>query len=228
MVAYRIIQGKGLLERSYCPRCRRPIARYDLIPVISWIFLRGLCRSCKEPISILYPFIEVLTAVLAVATYHHLDPHYWLAYGLFFSALIVVIRTDFETMLISRYTTWCMIPVGSVLAALGALPLTLQQSLLGACFGYVVLWIIARAFYAVRSIEGLGEGDLDLLAMIGSFTGILGAWTSLFIGSFFGAIIGLIVVFITKDRSRAIPFGPWLSLGAIIYVFTQKSLLLLL
>ena len=121
-----------------------------------------------------------------------------------------------------------MIPCGFLLSWLGALPLTPQESILGACFGYGILWIIARVFYAVRSIEGLGEGDLDLLAMIGSFTGILGAWTSLFIGSFFGAIVGLIVLAITKDRSRALPFGPWLSLGALVYIFTRTSLLSLL
>ncbi len=190
--------------------------------------LQGRCRTCKGSISLLYPFIEILTAFLAVATYHTLDPQYWLGYGLFFSALIVVIRTDFETMLISRYTTWCMIPIGILLSWIGALPLTLHQSILGACFGYGILWIIARVFYALRSIEGLGEGDLDLLAMIGSFTGIMGAWTSLSVGSFFGSIIGLTVLALTKDRSRAIPFGPWLSLGALLYVFARTSLLPLL
>ncbi len=190
--------------------------------------MQGRCRTCKGSISLLYPFIEILTAFLAVATYHTLDPQYWLGYGLFFSALIVVIRTDFETMLISRYTTWCMIPIGILLSWIGALPLTLHQSILGACFGYGILWIIARVFYALRSIEGLGEGDLDLLAMIGSFTGIMGAWTSLSVGSFFGSIIGLTVLALTKDRSRAIPFGPWLSLGALLYVFARTSLLPLL
>ncbi len=225
VVGYRVIHNKSILGRSVCPRCSRKIAWYDLIPVISWILLQGACRYCKKRITILYPFIELLTAFLALLTYHYMPSQYWLAYGLFFSALIVTIRTDFETMLISRYATWCMIPCAFLLAAAGKLPLTLLSSLTGAVFGYLILWTIARVFYAVRKIEGLGEGDLDLLAMIVSFTGIMGAWTSLFVGSFLGSIVGITILFITKKKSTQIPFGPWLAAGALCYVFLQNHIL---
>ncbi len=128
-------------------------------------------------------------------------------------------------MLISDYMTLGMIPVGIVLTLFHALPLTITDSVLGAVLGYLLLWLIARLFYLVRRIEALGEGDLDLLAMIGAFTGLWGAWLTLFIGAFLGSLAGIALIFkYKKMHSIKLAFGPWLAIAAIMYVFLQDYL----
>ena len=165
-----------------------------------------------------------MTGVLTILVATLIDSQYQLGYGIFFSALIVTIRTDFERMLISRYMTWCMVPVAFLLCLTQHLPLTLTASILGTLGGYGIIWLIAYLFHRFRKIQGLGEGDLDLLAMIGAFTGISGAWVSLFLGAFLGTLAGILIILKTKKLQVKFPFGPWLSTGAIIYVFTQNSL----
>ena len=224
MVGFRLIRKKSLLGRSACPRCKTTLAWYDLVPIVSWIILKGHCRACNKPISCLYPFIELLTGLLAVLGAILIDSQYQLGYAIFFSALIVTIRTDFERMLISRYMTWCMVPVAFALCLIDHLPLSLMESIIGTLGGYGIIWLIAYLFVKVRKIQGLGEGDLDLLAMIGAFTGIGGAWLSLFLGAFLGSIVGIAILLKTKKLRAKIPFGPWLSAGAIIYVLTKSSL----
>ncbi len=222
VVGFRLIREQSLLGRSACASCKTQLAWYDLMPLISWIALKGRCRTCHTKISLLYPAIELLTAVVGTALILFIEPQYWFGYFLFFSALIVTIRTDAETMLISRYMTLGMIPIAFLLIFLHQLPIGPIESILGMCFGYSILWIIGRLFHAVRNIEGIGQGDLDLLAMIGAYTGILGAWMALFIGALFGSCMGLILVLKTKRSDIKFAFGPWLALGAIIYVFMQE------
>ncbi len=224
VVGYRLIRGYSLSKRSFCPHCRHPLAWYDMIPVISYLALWGRCRNCRNVISILYPFIELLTATLLTLMVLFIDRHFWLGYGIFISACIVTVRTDFEKMLISRYMTWGLIPVAFALSFFKLLPLTLTESILGALFGYVVLWLIARLFYALRNIEGMGDGDIDLLAMIGAFTGITGAWSSLLLGSFLGVVASLVHMIFSKRARIKIAFGPWLAAGALIYIFFQDQI----
>ena len=222
VVGYRLIKQEGLLGRSACPHCKHTLAWYDLIPVLSYIMLKAHCRYCKSPISLLYPLIELITALSLSLLFLLIEPNYWPAYFLYFSALIVTIRTDSETMLISRYVTWALIPFGLALSLIHALPISIWDSFLGAIFGYTLLWAIARLFYKVRGIEGMGEGDFDLLAFIGSFTGLLGTWVSLFLGALFGSIAGIILLSRTHKKDTPIPFGPWLALGSILYVLFQS------
>ncbi len=154
-----------------------------------------------------------------------IDARYWIGYSLFFSALIVTIRTDLERMLISRFMTWVLLPVGILLSAAELLPLTPYQSILGALLGYSILWLIGSFFYYIKKVEGLGQGDLDLLAMIGAFTGPLCMWTALLIGSCTGSLIRLMMIAYQRKKKIKIPFGPWLSTGAIIYVFFQEIII---
>lgn len=223
VVGYRIVRNQGLLGRSSCPKCAAKLSWYELIPIFSWIMLRGRCKTCQETISWLYPALELLTGLVGICMVLYIQPSYWIGYFLFFSALIVTIRTDAETMLISRYMTWAFIPIGFTLTLVPALPITPLESILGAIFGYGLLWVIAKGFHRLRNMEGLGQGDLDLLAMIGAFTGPLGVWVTLLIGALLGSALGLILVIKRKRRDIKFPFGPWLALGAIIYVFFQKS-----
>ena len=227
-MAYRLVHPEHPNStRSCCPQCHKPIAWFDLIPVLSWTLLRGQCRHCKKPISWLYPFIELLTAIIFIALFYKISMHYWLGYGIFFAALIISIRTDLETMLISRWVTIALIPVGILFSFLGLLPISVLNSMLGAFLGYGILYGITKLFYLLTGKLGMGEGDFDLLAMIGSFTGIGGMWFSLMIGSVLGSIIGLFFVLISKNKnmSQPIPFGPFLAGGSILFTLFSSFFL---
>lgn len=229
-----MILGQSIIKpRSSCPQCKNCIAWYDNIPVLSWLLLCGKCRICKKPISFLYPCIEILTAVILSLLYVYVPHYYFLSYFIFFSALIVTIRSDFETMLISRLMTIYLAPLGMLLSINGLLPISIKESIYGALFGYLFLFIINWIFKRWRNIDGIGEGDFDLLLFIGSFTGIMGCWMSVTIGSILGSFYGLApLLFIEHDQhseslhTTKIPFGPFLSFGAIIFVFIQKYIYL--
>ena len=226
VVAYRIIRHESIaFPRSHCPHCNHTLAWYDLVPLFSWLALKGSCRYCAAPISFLYPFIELLTASLFVLLYNQFDLPYILSYGLFFSALIVSIRTDLEHLLISRLASLCLVPIGIMLAISGWLPITGTESCLGAIFGYALLWGTAVAFKRITKKEGIGEGDFELMAMIGSFTGPMGVWLTITAGSLIGSIVSVVYLVITKKAPNTkIPFGPFLALGAIVFVLYNQMI----
>jgi len=230
VVAYRLIMGQNILyPRSSCPNCSNQIAWYDNIPVLSWIILKGKCRSCRHTISLLYPFIELLTAFSLLALYTIVPHIYFYPYFIFFSALIITIRSDLERMLISQFVTIFLIPLGLLFSWLGWLPIAVANSLLGAVIGYGFLFLMSKIFYFFTGKEGIGQGDLELLGFIGSFIGIAGCWISLFLGSFIGALAGLLYIRTKKEkRYIKIPFGPFLALGAINFVLFSDTLKLLI
>jgi len=251
VVAYRLAAEKNFLTaRSHCPECNTVIAWYDNIPVISWIILGGKCRTCKAPISLLYPFIEVLTAlVFTLFIYLSQSTHfshthvnlYNILMGnemgtmrdlaascvcfMFLSALIIATRTDLQALVIPQLVTTWLLPVGVIASYFGLTTISFQESMIGAMLGYGTLWLIAYIFKKLTHKEGLGIGDMELLAMIGAFIGPMGVWFSIMIGSISGLVIGLLYLMLTgQDRSTRIPFGPFLALGALFYFFFQESL----
>ena len=128
-------------------------------------------------------------------------------------------------MLISRFATFFLLPIGWLLSFMGYLPLTLTESLIGSIIGYLFLWITAQLFYRLTGKHGLGQGDVELLCFIGSFTGILGCWMSLMIGSILGSFIGIYAMLTDKNwRTKKIPFGPFLAFGAILFVLAQDQI----
>jgi len=221
VLAHRLIIGSSLFrKRSHCPSCKHTIAWYDLFPIFSWFILKGSCRNCRKAISMLYPFIELLSAIILTALAFFTPPHYFLAYFLFFSALIVTIRTDLEFMLISRVMTLYLVPLGWLLCGFGFLPLSFGQSILGSLGGYFFLYAVSRIFWFVTRKDGMGQGDLDLLALVGAFTGPVGCWTTLLIGSILGSGIGIAYLLAYKpSEPLKIPFGPFLAIGAMTHVF---------
>jgi leader peptidase (prepilin peptidase)/N-methyltransferase len=151
---------------------------------------------------------------------------YFLSYFIFFSALIVTIRSDLETMLMSRFVTIFLLPIAFLLASLKLLPITLTESIIGALLGYTFLFIVARVFSFFTGKDGIGQGDLELLAFIGSFLGIIGCWISLFIGSLIGSISGIIyIILFGKKHTIKLPFGPFLACGAISYTLFHRILI---
>jgi leader peptidase (prepilin peptidase) / N-methyltransferase len=227
MLAYRLISQDSILKhRSFCPHCKNTIAWYDLIPLLSWVILKGKCRSCSASISWLYFFIELLSVICFSALAALQQPYYWLTHFIFFSALLITIRTDLEHMLISRYVTLFLIPLGLLLSFMGFLPITFFESIMGAFSAYFFLYLISSCFFFLTKKVGLGQGDIELLAFIGSFLGIVGWWVTLIIGSFLGSILGILyILFFQKNSSVKIPFGPFLAFGALVYVLCENELL---
>lgn len=230
VLAYRLIRDESIITpRSSCPHCNSLIVWYDNIPVVSWILLGGKCRNCHQHISALYPFIEIFTTVTLSLLYIIVPIHYFFAYFIFFSALIVTIRSDIETMLISRFVTIFLAPLGCVLSAYGLLPLSLRESISGALFGYFFLLSINYIFRSLRNQNGIGQGDFDLMLFIGSFTGILGCWISITLGSMIGSLYGISALCLSNNdhsfQNFKIPFGPFLAFGALLFVLAQKQIL---
>lgn len=229
VVAHRGITSQSLLLRSACPHCKQQLAWYHLIPLVSWLFLQGRCSFCAHHIPWLYPFIELLTALIFIALVQTVPFHYFFAYFIFFSALIVSIRTDIEHMLLFSFFTLGLVPVGLLASALGYLPITLLESVGGAIIGGSILWLARYLFWLIKKQEGMGLGDIELLAGIGSFVGPVGVVMTLLIGSLSGSLVGLCLLAFQKQTAQLkIPFGAFLAAGAVVYVLWQKQLLALL
>lgn len=214
---YRFIQGGSLFSRSQCPYCNHLLAWYDLIPVLSWFFLHGECRYCKKPISWLYPFIELFTALTCTVLLYTVHASYFPSYFLLATALIITMRTDFEFMLIPRMCSIYLVPVGIILSLSGFLPLSWQESLIGAFIGYATLAGIAYLYKKRTGVTGMGEGDAELIAGIGSFVGVTGVWYTLLIGSLTATAYALLLIFFQNAASDTkVPFGPFLSIGTFL------------
>lgn len=227
VLAYRLVRGTSVIfPASHCPFCNTSIPWYDLIPVISWLALNGKCRKCHHTISFLYPFIELLTVLLMSLMVLRIPATFYGAYFIFFSALIVTIRSDIETMLISRFASLFLIPVGVLCALLGYLPITGMESLVGAGFGYGSLRLISWLFYRLTKREGMGEGDMELLGCIGAFLGVFGVWITIMIASFTGSVYSIGYLLLNRQKqSVRFPFGPFLAFGALSYALYHHELL---
>jgi leader peptidase (prepilin peptidase) / N-methyltransferase len=219
VVAYRLMHGPSFfVQSSFCPNCKKPLAWYDLVPVLSWLILRGKCRNCQKPISWLYPFIELLTMFVILRLWVITPVQFLPTTLIFVSAIIVSIRTDIETMLLSRYATLYLAPLGILASFMGYLPQSGTMSIIGFLVGYGILWLIAKAFFKWSGQHGMGQGDLELLACIGAFIGPAGAWWALLAGSLAGSVAGLALITRTGKRWMKIPFGPFLGIGALSYL----------
>jgi leader peptidase (prepilin peptidase)/N-methyltransferase len=136
-------------------------------------------------------------------------------------------------MLISRFATIFLVPLSFFLSAYGLLPISLGESIFGALFGYFFLLSINAIFKYLRNYDGIGEGDFDLMLFIGSFTGIVGCWITIMLGSMLGSLYGLSVLLLTKNNAHheillqttKIPFGPFLAFGAFLFIFGQQQIL---
>ncbi len=227
--------------RSRCPACRESIAAFDNIPIVSWFILRGHCRCCGTPISPTYPLIELLGGLLGFLLYRRfvpvpadLDEAHLAAFALYFtfaSALVVGAFIDVRDHILPDETTLWTIPIGvggaALLQALGYtgwLDLGWREAVLGATAGWVFFKAMAWSAYGFTGVEALGEGDVRLLAAIGSFTGPLGVLFVAFGASATQAVFGLAATAILRQRVY-LPFGPALAYWALTYVLYGDVLL---
>jgi len=226
--------------RSCCPHCGHLIRAYDNIPVVSYLLLRGRCRDCGAKISARYPLVELLSG--AFATMMVIKYGVWpegVAYFGFIAALLVIIFIDIDHQIIPDEISIPGIHVGFILSFF--LPsMSPPESLLGYLFGGGLLYTIAVVYQKIRNEEGMGGGDIKLLAMIGAFIGWKGVFFTIFVASLAGTLAAVVqklcLIMLSKktdssDRSSSfmkmrIPFGPFLAIGAITYLFLGRQLIL--
>jgi leader peptidase (prepilin peptidase) / N-methyltransferase len=231
---YRIPRSKSIVKpNSFCPNCEKPIEFYDNIPIVSYILLGGKCRYCENKISKRYPFIELLTGALFLMFYTKLGLTLELFVTLLFVILLIVIAfIDLEFQIIPDVLSIGGLVAGLVLAVFRPMFLHLGpkfgflDALYGVLIGGGVLFVIAYGYQLITKREGMGGGDIKLLAMIGAFIGIKGGVFSLVAGSLLGTIVGIPLMLAKKqDTKYAIPFGPFLSLGALMFLFSGDRLI---
>ena len=210
---------------SHCPHCKKPINFYDNIPLVSYFLLRGRCRYCKGSISLQYFLVEGITALSSLFLVIKFGPSLsYLVYFAFVSALIVITVIDLYHQIIPDSISLPGIAVG-LLASLVLPGITFWNSLVGALLGGGSLFIVATVYQWLFKREGMGGGDVKLLAMIGAFLGWKAVLLTILLSSLIGSVTGiLIMVMKGKDFKYAIPFGPFLSLGAVISLFYGEEI----
>lgn len=228
VIIYRLPKEESIVKpRSYCYSCKTPIKWYDNIPIFSWFILRGRCRHCKAKFSFRYPLVEIITAVLFALSYHYAGISWTLLeYLIFVFGLVVCTFIDLDHMILPDEFTLSGIVIGLVGAALNP-----QRQFLDALFGVLLgggfLWGMAYVYYLLTKNEGMGGGDIKLLAWIGALLG----WKAIPFVIMSSAIIGSVVGLIAARKQNAglktvIPFGPYLALGAILYLFGGETIAL--
>jgi leader peptidase (prepilin peptidase)/N-methyltransferase len=224
---HRIPIGVSLVSPpSSCPACGSRIRFYDNVPVLSYVFLRGRCRACGAGIPFKYPAVEAMGGISALALYLRfgLSAELFVHFA-FISSLIVVTFIDLRHRIIPDVISIPGIAAGVAASFITASP-GVFGSLAGAALGGGILLAVAWAYALATGVDGMGGGDVKLLAMIGAFTGWRGVIVSLFLGSFLGAVIGVVLMLaLGKDRRYAIPFGPFLAAGAAFHVFSGPEVI---
>ncbi len=214
---------------SACPHCRKKIAFYDNIPIISYLILGGRCRNCGGHISARYPLVEALTGAVFLVLFLKFGlTASFLVYSVFSSALIVVTFIDLSLRIIPDVITLPGIVAGILASTLLADSTWagLVDSLVGVATGSGLLLVVGLLYYGVAGREGLGGGDVKLLAMIGSFTGWKGVVVTIIGGSLAGSVVGLVLMAVAgKDRRYALPFGPFLAGGALFHILYGEELI---
>ena len=206
-----------MVPRSACPHCGHQITALENIPVISYLALRGKCSACKAPIPVRYPAIEAVTAVISAALIWHFGSGWAGIATLGFAyALIAMTCIDYDTQLLPDDLTQPLLWAG-LLLNINATFVPLQDAVIGAAAGYLVLWAVYWLFKLVTGKEGMGYGDFKLLAALGAWMGWKALPSIILISSVVGALVGIFLIVVAKRaREHAIPFGPYLAAAGMI------------
>lgn len=224
---YRLPQDLSIVApRSSCPQCRALIRGYDNIPLVSYLLLRGKCRNCGAKISWRYPLVEALTGAFAVALLLKFGLTVsFFAFFAFTAALLVITFIDLDHRIIPDVISIPGIPVGFGISFFLRDP-SWTESLIGILAGGGSLYLVATAYEALTKREGMGGGDVKLLAMIGAWLGWKGVLFTLFFASLSGTVMGGGAMLAMREgRHYAIPFGPFLAFGALAYLFFGPQLI---
>jgi leader peptidase (prepilin peptidase)/N-methyltransferase len=227
VVIYRLPRKESLvMPGSRCPGCASPIAAYDNIPILSFLFLGGKCRRCGASISIRYPLVEAAAGLLAMLLFRRYGLHpQFLVEFVFGSLLLIIALIDLDTFLIPDVLSLSGIVLGFLFSFFTP-RLSWTDSLLGILLGGGALYLIAVAYSLIRRKEGMGGGDIKLLGMIGGFVGWQGVVFTVLVSSISGMIIALpLMLRRGKGMGSEIPFGPFLAFGAVCYIFLGQAII---
>jgi len=224
MLAYRIpamIRGQRhlnlILPASHCPRCRTKLHRRDLIPLMGYLLQSGACRHCQQPISMRYPITEILSGLVCLFSLLLLqDILNASLISLFLLALLCLSLIDLSDMILPDCLTIPLLWLGLVVN-INTQFVSLQDALIGAILGYMLLFLTSHAYRLWRGEHGMGYGDFKLLAAIGAWLGYQSLASVLIVAS-----ISVLVSYTNQPLRTKIPFGPFLSLGAFIYIVVHS------
>lgn len=224
---HRLPASKSIVRPpSMCPNCGALIRFYDNIPLLSYAVLRGKCRQCEARISFRYPAVEFISGTVAVGTFLKYGiGSEALIYFVFIAALLVITFIDIDHQIIPDVITLPGIPV--FFAASFALPkISWIESVLGILVGGGSLFLVAWLYHLLTRKEGMGGGDIKLLAMMGAIVGWKGVLFTIFAASAIGTVAGLLLILKTgKSMKFAVPFGPFLAIGGILYILFGPQLI---
>ena len=225
VVIYRLPRGKSVVwPASACGGCGRELRWFENIPIVSWVVLGAKCARCKAPISWHYPLVEATTAVLFVLVTWLTPAGPLLAARLIFvCGLVVLFGIDLEHQSLPNSITLPGIVAGLIFSLAG--PPGLRDSVIGVLLGGGVLYAIAAGYYLWRREEGLGMGDVKMLAMIGAFLGWQAVLLTLVLASLSGAVIGVAMMALQRGTMKyALPFGTFLALGALVAMLAGEPI----
>ncbi len=253
VVIHRVPNEESIVfPNSACPNCKNSIKPYDNIPILSWLILRGRCRDCKNPISLRYPAVELLTALLFALVFWQIGLNVFLPVALIFvTAVVALIFIDAENMILPNVITYPLLIfallirlifpllfVVSYFADFKVFPLNQMgsypvwvTSLFGAILGGLVgggsLWLVGEIWKRLRGVEAMGLGDVKMMFGVGALLGWQLTLLSIFLGAFSGAIIGIFLISrqADKDMQTQIPFGIFLGIGSIISLLFGEQLI---
>ena len=204
-------------SRSQCPNCGHMIKAHENVPLLSYLFLKGRCSSCKTPISIRYPVIEATTAVLFLAVAIHFGPSLQTVAAIGLTAFLIVLATiDIDHQLLPDDLTFLLLWAG-LLASLFNVFTDPVSSIIGALAGYLSLWLVYHLFRLLTGKEGMGYGDFKLLAALGAWMGWQLLPLIILLSSLVGAVVGLTMIGLKRHKStQPMPFGPFIALAGWI------------
>jgi leader peptidase (prepilin peptidase)/N-methyltransferase len=234
---YRIPRGLSIIiPSSKCPSCNNPIQPWDNIPILSYILLKGRCRSCNARIPFKYPLVEFLNAILYVIAILRFGPDFsWslLIYFIFLSSLVVITFIDIEHQIIPDRITLSGIVLALIFGST-VLPdpfsrselLGFKASVIGVLLGGGFFYAVGVLGTAVLKKDAMGGGDIKMMAMVGGFLGWKGVILTTFMGSLLGSLVGILLLMIKgKKWGTKIPFGPYLSFGAVLSLLLGQEFL---
>jgi leader peptidase (prepilin peptidase)/N-methyltransferase len=211
---------------SRCPSCATPIRWYDNIPLLSYLTLGGRCRDCQLGIPIRYPTVELLTGIVFVALWSQgYAPRVTVLYCILAASYIAISFIDFDHKIIPDVITIPSLWIAPLVALL-VQQISVKDSLIGIAVGGGILWAIAAGYEKLRNQEGMGFGDVKLLAMVGAFQGWQASMFALIIGSLLGTVVGVSLMVARRGRlDMEIPFGPFIVAGAFLHLMGGPALI---
>ena len=224
----RLPLGISIITPSQCPQCNANIKFYDNIPIIAYLFLKAQSRCCQKKISAQYPLIEIIVALLALLSFSYYGVS--IATAMIFllsTSLVILFMTDFKEYIIPNSITYPLAAIGLFLSLLELNPLGTFRldSLMGGALSGLLFFIISKTYFYLKKRDGLGLGDVKMIAMLGFWLGVEAILMIIIVSSVLGIIVGLSLIAVKKiEAQEYLPYGCFISIAALIIIFLKLEL----